>query len=62
MAAKDSEELGVDLAVLDTEQGDNPDMIVTHVPVASMGTAHDRRDMRILGKLQELRVRSVIST
>jgi hypothetical protein len=57
MGSEDLKELGVELSALDAEQGDNPDMTGVHVPVASMGTAYDQRDMRIMGKLQELRVR-----
>jgi hypothetical protein len=61
MANGDAKELGVELSALDAEQGDNPDMTGVHVPVASMGTAYDRRDMRVMGKLQELRVSTLFS-
>lgn len=59
MASTDSKELGVEMAALDAEQGDKPEMTGAPVPAASMGTAYDQRDMRIMGKLQELRVRNV---
>jgi choline transport protein len=61
MASTDSKELGVEMHAIDTEQDDNPDMTGAHVPVHSMGTAYDQRDMRVMGKLQELRVRDVFS-
>jgi choline transport protein len=57
MASTDSKELGVEMHAIDTEQGDNPDMAGTHISAQSMGTAYDQRDMRVMGKLQELRVR-----
>ena len=58
MASTDSKEvdLSVEMAALDAEQGDKPGLTDAPVPVASMGTAYDQRDMRVMGKLQELRV------
>ena len=58
----ESKEPGVEMQAIDPEQGtDNPDMAGAHVPVKSMGTAYDQRDMRVMGKLQELRVRDVFN-
>ena len=47
---------------MDTEKGTgNPDIASTHVSVRSMGTAYDQQDMRVMGKLQELRVKDVFT-
>lgn len=55
MANTDSKELGVTLATLDAELDDY------HEPRGkSEGTAYDKRDMQVMGKLQELRVRDEI--
>jgi hypothetical protein len=59
MAGTDSKELGVELATFDTEQGANKEIMIASIPVASLGTAYDQRDMRVMGKLQELRVRGL---
>ena len=60
MSSTNSKELGVEMQAIDTEQGtDNPDMAGTHISVKSMGTAYDQRDMHVMGKLQQLRVRDV---
>jgi choline transport protein len=61
MASTDSKEIGVEMHDIDAEQGDNPDMTGTHISVNSIGTAYDQRDMRVMGKLQELRVRDVFN-
>jgi hypothetical protein len=61
MASTDSKELGVEMHAIDTEQGDNPDMTGTHISAQSMGTPYDQRDMRVMGKLQELRVRYIFN-
>lgn len=61
MASTDSKEIGVEMHDIDAEQGDNPDMTGTHISVKSTGTAYDQRDMRVMGKLQELRVRDVFN-
>ena len=60
MASTDSKELGVEMQTIDAELGDeNVDVPGTHISAKSMGTAYDQRDMRVMGKLQELRVRNV---
>ena len=60
MSSTHSKEPGVEMHAIDTEQGtDNPNM--AHLSVKSMGTAYDQRDMRVMGKLQELRVRDVFN-
>lgn len=57
MASSDVKELGVEMQAIDTEQGiDNSNVVGTHISAKSIGTAEDQRDMRIMGKLQELRV------
>ena len=61
MASTDSKEIGVEMHDIDAEQGDNHDMTGTHISVKSIGTAYDQRDMRVMGKLQELRVRDVFN-
>lgn len=61
MASTDSKEIGVEMHDIDAEQGDNPDMTGTHISVKSIGTAYDQRDMHVMGKLQELRVRDVFN-
>jgi hypothetical protein len=60
MASIDSKEVGVEMAALDAEHGEKPDLTDAVVPLASMGTPYDQRDMRIMGKLQELRVRDTL--
>jgi hypothetical protein len=58
MLYTNSKELVVEMQAMDTGQGsDNVDMAGTHLSVQSMGTAYDQHDMRVMGKLQELRVR-----
>jgi len=60
MASTDSKELGVEMQTIDAELGDeNVDVPDAHISAKSMGTAYDQRDMRVMGKLQELRVRNV---
>ena len=62
MSSTDPKDLGVEMQVMETGQGiDNTDMATTHISVKSMGTAHDQRDMRVMGKLQELRVRDIFN-
>ncbi|KAN0096808.1 amino acid permease [Hyaloscypha variabilis] len=57
MTSTDSKDvdLSVEMAALDTEQGDKLEVTDGPVPAASMGTAYDQRDMQVMGKLQELR-------
>ena len=64
MTSTDSKDvdLSVEMAALDTEQGDKLEVTDGPVPAASMGTAYDQRDMQVMGKLQELRVRSILFT
>lgn len=52
MESKESKELDVTLATLDAELGDYHES-----RVKSEGTTDDKRDMQIMGKLQELHVR-----
>lgn len=60
MSSTNSKEPGMEMQAVDAEQGTkNPEMAETHVSGKSMGTAYDQRDMRVMGKLQELRVRDV---
>lgn len=60
MASTDLKEVGVEMQDVDAETGaDNLDIQGIHISAKSMGTAYDRRDMRVMGKLQELRVRDV---
>jgi hypothetical protein len=59
MHNRHSKELGVEThAVEDPEKTLNDVATAgTHVPLEAMGTANDQHDMRVMGKLQELRVR-----
>jgi len=60
MASSDVKVLSAETQAIDTEAGiDNSSMAGTHISVKSIGTAEDQRDMRIMGKLQELRVRNL---
>ena len=61
MSAIDFKEPGLELQDIDTEL-QNVDPAGVHLSANSVGTAYDQRDMRVMGKLQELRVRHLISS
>ena len=61
MSATDFKEPGIELQDIDTEL-QNVDPAGVHLSANSVGTAYDQRDMRVMGKLQELRVRHLISS
>ena len=62
MSYTNPKDLGVEMQVMETGQGiDNTNMTATHVSVKLMGTVYDQQDMRVMGKLQELRVRDIFN-
>jgi hypothetical protein len=58
MSSANSKELGVETMAFENEEGIN--MTGTHASGKSVGTVHDQQDMRVMGKLQELRVRDAM--
>jgi hypothetical protein len=60
MASRDSKELGMEMQDIDTEPRIGSCGVAgTNVPTEAVGTAYDQRDMRVMGKPQQLRVRDL---